>query len=112
LRNSNEIGEGDLRTANLLLKYGANPNLETAEVRPLCACLLSKFSNCLCCFLGKPNMKSLLRKNYFANVHAFLENLFLVHELLKYYVNNVDVFLFISVPAGKGNASSLLRKTW
>lgn len=35
LRNDNEIGEHDLRTAKLLLKYGANPNLETAEVSPL-----------------------------------------------------------------------------
>ncbi|CAB3983026.1 serine threonine- phosphatase 6 regulatory ankyrin repeat subunit A-like [Paramuricea clavata] len=33
LRNDNEIGERDLRTAKLLLKYGANPNLETAEVK-------------------------------------------------------------------------------
>ncbi|XP_028406292.1 serine/threonine-protein phosphatase 6 regulatory ankyrin repeat subunit B-like isoform X2 [Dendronephthya gigantea] len=31
LKNDNEIGERDLRTAKLLLKYGANPNLETVE---------------------------------------------------------------------------------
>jgi hypothetical protein len=51
LRNDNEIGEHDLRTAKLLLKYGANPNLETAEVSPLKLSML---------FLSKSKMKSLL----------------------------------------------------
>ena len=32
LKNDNEIGHRDVQTAKLLLKYGANPNLETAEV--------------------------------------------------------------------------------
>lgn len=32
LKNEGEVGDRDLRTAKLLLKYGANPSLETAEV--------------------------------------------------------------------------------
>ena len=45
LRNNDEIGQRDIRTAKLLLKYGANPNLETVEVRALQAlkCSQSKW---------------------------------------------------------------------
>ena len=65
LTTNKETGELDLKTANLLLKHGGNPRLETVDVRLKTLTLFEHFTfslNYVFNYSDKRNLRTLLCK--------------------------------------------------